>query len=202
MKINAIMERKAPSIRADSYSVDDVIVLPEEEYSSLYNDLPEDREYFEERKEKRYDSVLVLGEGQRDGILVNTQGCSYARLKKLRKWKRMACWKILGTRECRCRKPTFRLLFRPCAKVSGKDGQAHGKAASGKIRAFLRAVCRAGFKGVFRPKSKVDFQAGERVGAENGTRLGSLRTATPSVLLWYVVRIFVPMQNTVPYSGR
>ena len=48
----------------------------------------------------------------------------------------------------------------------------------------------------------VDFEAGERVGAENGTRLGSLRTATPSVLLWYVVRIFVPMQNTVPYSGR
>lgn len=83
MKINAIMGRKAPSIRADSYSVDDVIVLSEEEFSSLYNDLLEDREYFEERKEKRYDSVLVLGKGQKDGILVDTQGCSYARYTAL-----------------------------------------------------------------------------------------------------------------------
>ena len=83
MKINAIVERKAPSIRADSYSVDDIIVLSAEEYSSLYNDLPEDREYFEERKEKRYDSVLVLGKGQKDGILVDTQGCSYARYSAL-----------------------------------------------------------------------------------------------------------------------
>lgn len=32
MKINAIMERKAPKIQTDSYSVDDVIVLSEEEY--------------------------------------------------------------------------------------------------------------------------------------------------------------------------
>jgi len=83
MKINAIMERKALSIQADSYSVDDVIILSEEEYSSLYNDLLEDREYFEERKEKRYDSVLVLGKGQKDGILVDTQGFSYARYTAL-----------------------------------------------------------------------------------------------------------------------
>lgn len=83
MKINASMERKAPRIQTDPYSVDDIIELSEEEYSSLYNDLLEDREYFEERKEKRYDSVLVLGEGQKDGILVDTQGCSYARYSAL-----------------------------------------------------------------------------------------------------------------------
>lgn len=83
MKINAIMERKAPRIRADSYRVDDVIVLSEEEYLSLYNGLLEDREYFEKQKEKRCDSVLVLGKGQKDGILVDTQGCSYARCSAL-----------------------------------------------------------------------------------------------------------------------
>lgn len=38
----------------------------------------------------------------------------------------------------------------------------------------------------------VDFQAGERVGAENGTRLDSLRTATPSVLLLNKFRGFEP----------
>ena len=82
MKINAIMERKAPKIQTDSYSVDDVIVLSEEEYSSLYNDLLEDREYFEKRKDAG-EYLLVLGEGKRNGILVNTEGYSYARYSAL-----------------------------------------------------------------------------------------------------------------------
>ena len=39
MKINVIMERKAPRILTDSYTVGDVIVLTEKEYFSLYNNL-------------------------------------------------------------------------------------------------------------------------------------------------------------------
>ena len=50
MKINAMMERKAPRILTDSYTVGDVIVLTEKEYFSLYNNLLRDRDYFEERK--------------------------------------------------------------------------------------------------------------------------------------------------------
>ena len=77
MKINAIMERKAPRILTDSYTVGDVIVLTEKEYFSLYNNLLRDRDYFEERKHMDYDSILILGEGQKDGILVDPQGWSY-----------------------------------------------------------------------------------------------------------------------------
>ena len=73
MKINAMMERKAPRILTDSYTVGDVIVLTEKEYFSLYNNLLRDRDYFEERKH----------EGQKDGILVDPQGWSYARYAAL-----------------------------------------------------------------------------------------------------------------------
>ena len=92
----------------------------------------------------------------------------------------------------RMRCADVRPVFRPCANITSKDGQAHGKAASGKIRAFLRAVCRAGFRGIFRSKNKVDRKAGERGGAVNGTRLDSLRAATPSVLLLNKFRGFEP----------
>lgn len=78
-----IMERKAPRILTDSYTVGDVIVLTEKEYFSLYNNLLRDRDYFEERKHMDYDSILILGEGQKDGILVDTQGYSYARYAAL-----------------------------------------------------------------------------------------------------------------------
>ena len=83
MKINAMMECKAPRILTDSYTVGDVIVLTEKEYFSLYNNLLRDRDYFEERKHMNYDSILILGEGQKDGILVDPQGWSYARYAAL-----------------------------------------------------------------------------------------------------------------------
>ena len=72
--------------------------------------------------------------------------------------------------------------FRLCTDIGQRDGRAHGKTAAGEIQAVLRAVCGVGFQEICRPKNRVENQAGERVGAENGTRLGSLRTATPSVL--------------------
>ena len=83
MKINAMMECKAPRILTDSYTVGDVIVLTEKEYFSLYNNLLRDRDYFEERKHMNYDSILILGEGQKDGILVDPQSWSYARYAAL-----------------------------------------------------------------------------------------------------------------------
>lgn len=48
--------------------------------------------------------------------------------------------------------------LRACAVVSGKDGRAHGKRTSGKIRAFLRAVCDAEFRGIFGRKVRSIFK--------------------------------------------
>lgn len=49
------------------------------------------------------------------------------------------------------------------------------------MRAFVATVYLRDRKACFGRKGRVEKQAGERVGAVNGTRLGLHRTATPSV---------------------
>lgn len=80
MEIKALLRRKDPKITVYNYAVDDVIKISGEEYASLYQDLLSDRSYFEGREGNCY---LVLGEGERDGILIELEGYKYARYSAL-----------------------------------------------------------------------------------------------------------------------
>ena len=85
MRLHAELRRKQSEIQDENCIVTDIIELPESEYASLYQNLLRERDYLAERAnmESFIDGqrccVLVLGEGQEDGILVDSQGSSYAR---------------------------------------------------------------------------------------------------------------------------
>lgn len=84
MQIQAELRRKQSEIQDENCIVADIIELPENEYASLYQNLLRERGYFLEQSEMdafidgRRCCILVLGEGQEDGILVDTQGSAYA----------------------------------------------------------------------------------------------------------------------------
>ena len=85
MQIHADMRRQS-EIDEEHCLVTDIIELPEREYASLYQDLIREREYLAKRSdmESFIDGqrccVLVLGEDQEDGILVDTKGRTTAYL--------------------------------------------------------------------------------------------------------------------------
>ena len=85
MRLHAELRRKQSEIQDENCIVTDIIELPESEYASLYQNLLRERDYLAERAnmESFIDGqrccVLVLGKGQEDGILVDSQGSSYAR---------------------------------------------------------------------------------------------------------------------------
>lgn len=93
-----------------------------------------------------------------------------------------------------------------CGKVRTKDGEIPAGTGLGKIRRdFVREII--ALKTAIR---WVDFEAGERVGAVYGPRLGSQRTATPPAFIMLVFckvsplskygAVFVAwMPYTVPY---
>lgn len=74
-----------------------------------------------------------------------------------------------------------------CGKVRTKDGEIPAGTESGKIRRdFVREII--ALKTAIR---WVDFEAGERVGAVYGPRLGSQRTAMPPAFIMFVFsRVF------------
>lgn len=77
MKLNAAMQKKQEKIMEWEYRVSDILELSESEYAALYQDLLEEREYFIQRAD--IDStILVLGENQKDGILVDTCRTAFA----------------------------------------------------------------------------------------------------------------------------
>lgn len=84
MQINAALRLKQAAIIEQPCIIADILELPESEYASLYQNLLKERGYFSGMKDMECFSdgqrccVLVLGEGQEDGILVDTQGNSYA----------------------------------------------------------------------------------------------------------------------------
>ena len=86
MQINAALRVKQEAIIEQPCIIADIMELPESEYASLYQNLLKERGYFSGMKnmDTEFDGqrccVLVLGEGQEDGILVDTQGTAYARL--------------------------------------------------------------------------------------------------------------------------
>lgn len=85
MQIHASLRRQSEIIE-EHCLVADIIELPENEYASLYQDLKREREYLAKKAdmESFIDGqrccVLVLGEGQEDGILVGMQGITSAYL--------------------------------------------------------------------------------------------------------------------------
>ena len=85
MQIHASLRRQSEIIE-EHCLVADIIELPESEYASLYQDLTQERGYLAKRADMetfidgQRCCVLVLGEGQEDGILVDTQGKSIAYL--------------------------------------------------------------------------------------------------------------------------
>lgn len=86
MQIHADLRRKQTEITEEQCLVADIIELPESEYASLYQNLLKERGYFLDKADMeafidgQRCCVLVLGEGQEDGILVDTQGSPYAYL--------------------------------------------------------------------------------------------------------------------------
>ena len=85
MQIHADMRRQS-EIDEEHCLVTDIIELSEREYASLYQDLLRERGFFAKRSdmESFIDGqrccVLVLGEDQEDGILLDTQGRTTAYL--------------------------------------------------------------------------------------------------------------------------
>ena len=77
MRIHAAMRENQLEIIENSYEVSEILELSESEYASLYQDLVEDREYFAQRKSKG-DAIIILGENQNDGILIQTQNNDFA----------------------------------------------------------------------------------------------------------------------------
>lgn len=87
MNINAQLKRKEPEIKVSHCSIMDIVEISESEYASLYQGMLVDKDYIAERKGlMQYDyqngvecCILILGEGQSDGILVQSEGYNYAR---------------------------------------------------------------------------------------------------------------------------
>ncbi len=81
MQIHASLRRQSEIVE-EHCIVADIIELPESEYASLYQNLLKERGYLAERANMEFFidgqrcCVLVLGEGQEDGILVDPQGTS------------------------------------------------------------------------------------------------------------------------------
>lgn len=77
MKIHALCEKTSRKLLKKPMRSLRFLELSESEYASLYQDLLEDQEYFAQRKSED-DAILILGENQNDGILVQTQNKGFA----------------------------------------------------------------------------------------------------------------------------
>ena len=66
--------------------------------------------------------------------------------------------------------PVLRRVLACVAHLSSKRGNAR-KNGLGEHRAFVKAISMSRGNGLSAPKNRVENQAGERVGAVNGTRL-------------------------------
>lgn len=85
MKINVCWRRKDTQIEANACIIQDVIELPENEYAFFYQNLMQEYDFIAEHQDAMFykdgqdHALLVLGENQKDGILVSSEGSNYAR---------------------------------------------------------------------------------------------------------------------------
>lgn len=85
MKTNAKMNRKETNIQSDPCIIEDIVELDENTYVQFRCSLLQDFDFIGDRKDLMHKNdsgwhcLLVLGKGQNDGILVESEGYSYAR---------------------------------------------------------------------------------------------------------------------------
>ena len=85
LETKAVMRRKEARLEADDCVIEKVIHLPGETFDRFSSDLLADRDFIKDSldsmfyKDGRYHCLLVIGEGRRDGILVDSSGYGYAR---------------------------------------------------------------------------------------------------------------------------
>lgn len=86
MYINVVLDRKNPSFETTMCKIEKVIILPEKEYKRFRENMIADKKYIEQNRElMRYKddgvahTVLILGAGEKDGVIVESEGSSYAR---------------------------------------------------------------------------------------------------------------------------
>lgn len=83
--MRAVFFRKEPEIEANEFRVEKVIVLPANEYESFTKHLMHDYDFIRDNvdlmceKDGVWHCLLVTGEGMEEGVLVESEGSSYAR---------------------------------------------------------------------------------------------------------------------------
>lgn len=83
--MRAEFKRKEPEVRAKECVIEKVIRLPEEEYAAFTQRLLSDYDFIEQNRELMgekdgaWHCLLVTGEGMEEGVLVQSEGASYAR---------------------------------------------------------------------------------------------------------------------------
>lgn len=83
--MRAVFSRKEPKIEAKEFCVEKVIMLPAGEYESFTNHLMHRHDFIRENVDFMYEKdgvrhcLLVTGEGMEEGVLVESEGSSYAR---------------------------------------------------------------------------------------------------------------------------
>ena len=82
----AVFERKPTRLQHKKCVIEKVVELSQEEYWQFYNNLLDDQTFIEENKDCMYQDehgtmhcLLVMGENMEDGVLVESEGLSYAR---------------------------------------------------------------------------------------------------------------------------
>lgn len=83
--MRAIFFRKESEIRAREFTLTKVITLPIEQYTAFTQNLLQDYDFIRENvdlmgeKDGVWQCILVTGDGTDEGVLVESEGASYAR---------------------------------------------------------------------------------------------------------------------------
>lgn len=83
--MRAEFSRKEPEVRASEFQVNKVICLPPDEYAYFTQNLLKDYDFIAENAELMgvengvWQCILVTGEDMNEGVLVESEGASYAR---------------------------------------------------------------------------------------------------------------------------
>lgn len=85
MKTNAKMNRKESGIQSEPCIIEDIVELDEKAFAQLHSNLLQDFDFIGDRKDLMHKNgsgwhcLLVLGKGQNDGVLIESEGYCYAR---------------------------------------------------------------------------------------------------------------------------
>ena len=86
MLIQAVMQEGKPELETQNCKIERAVELPSDTFDSFCHRLLYDYEFIRANEDAMYREqngvdhcLLVLGEGHRDGILVQSEGCGYAR---------------------------------------------------------------------------------------------------------------------------